>query len=682
MWDPGLKKRLQEEAPERSEVTDRLPPAAKPFAHDAQLIDTAAAADRLVADLSRLRVRWVALQTVACCGSLAEDAEDSTKRPLLLGLAVSIRGEAASTPVRYAFDLRLAALQPAVASLMQMPFRFLVHDVRCVVRALSAIGVVPPRQYACTWLAAKLLVLGRYHWRYQDGNSERDLDAQLKSAAAHGAETSLNGLAHRFQTVWPIVATAAEMKVRYAALGPNGPLGHMDAAYATAEAVVISGVYPHLRSDLSEQGLDYHYDHVELPAALVFAELECGGISVNEGALAKARDAAAHAVADCEQRLHSYGYRFGAPGQTTVRYEDHVRVLGGAGLLARFEDRGGYSFSEKRFQELQHLDPTIELLYRRTKQLRLLRDPLFVGELVRSTGRVHPSIDPLGADSGRPSFRRPNLVGIGRTFRPVVIPDAPGFGVAELDYCWQEPLIAAAHFGDGVLLGDCNEGDPYVRMVRVLQSTMLTPADHALDDAAIKKKHPGMRARMKILVLAILYGMGNESVATQTGLSLDEATTLRSSFFTRYARLADGVVQARRQLRDRGYTTTATGLRRYRAGGGKLSEWEARWAVNAPVQGGGACVLKLLLPRLSDLLASRGGRIVLPVFDAVVVQFPLVDQASVLEGCSSLMVETMRSLYPSTRPRVEVNDSDVSCWNKDGRSDSIARFLDDPDFKP
>ena len=70
----------------------------------------------------------------------------------------------------------------------------------------------------------------------------------------------------------------------------------------------------------------------------------------------------------------------------------------------------------------------------------------------------------------------------------------------------------------------------------------------------------------------------------------------------------------------------------------------------------------------------------LPIFDAVLIQFPLSRQEELVNGAREIMIDAMRFLYPNTRPRVSINASAPHCWNKDGLHDSIDRFLEDPFF--
>ncbi len=131
---------------------------------------------------------------------------------------------------------------------------------------------------------------------------------------------------------------------------------------------------------------------------------------------------------------------------------------------------------------------------------------------------------------------------------------------------------------------------------------------------------------MKVVGLGIIYGRGDKSIASALKVSTTEARRIREQFLGRYPNLRDGIQDAKRNLQDKGYAETVTGMKRYRGDTRPITPWEKRWAVNTIVQGGGAALLKLLLPRVAKFLDELDGGIVLPVFDALVIQFPLGKQ--------------------------------------------------------
>jgi DNA polymerase I len=164
------------------------------------------------------------------------------------------------------------------------------------------------------------------------------------------------------------------------------------------------------------------------------------------------------------------------------------------------------------------------LNYRKMK--RLLSDRLFTGELIGADGRLHPDHRALGAESGRNTMRWPNLGGIGRAFRPLVVPrgaetqiervegDSAGtggelecesWGVGEVDFNQIEMMIAAAETRDPDLLAMVNGGDLYCAMARRFHADRLPAGARELSDADIKKHHVRERNEMKILALALMY---------------------------------------------------------------------------------------------------------------------------------------------------------------------------------
>jgi DNA polymerase I-like protein with 3'-5' exonuclease and polymerase domains len=219
-------------------------------------------------------------------------------------------------------------------------------------------------------------------------------------------------------------------------------------------------------------------------------------------------------------------------------------------------------------------------------------------------------------------------------------------------------------------------------MVRWLCRSELPLGVEAWADEDLAREYRPLRERMKILLLAVLYGISDDGLAAQARTSIPEARALRRQFFERYPAVAAGIELMQRRLRERGHAEAVTGIKRFRPGTGDLSGWEARWAVNFAIQGASAGALKLALPRVHAFLRRHGGRLLLAPFDALVFQFPLGKQDVIVRGARRIFLAALRELFPGARPRADVNVGDVTCWNKGGRGDSIERFAENPEFKP
>lgn len=653
------------------------------------VIDTVEKARQMASDIGDMGASFAGLH-MEFTEPFSEDQEpdlvDFTRlEPVAVGLAPMTLDDGRLNAVRYAVDVRQPGVLGDLDRVLRMPLTFVTHFYRTTYPGLLGLGLAWPRAWFGSWLAARLLNLGRFHPRYEARHVADEMEEmnanRLARARSVEASTLTHLLNHCGAVSPPLLRRDARLHRR---LSERKAFTHQDAAYVVAPAHAAAALYLPLRYELERNGLDHHHDHVELPAALELAKLERRGVKIDREKLDLARRAAESAIEKYGRRLVELGFRERRPGEPMLNQAEKLRVLADRGLLHLFRDsrkKSGMSFNKEKLKQLRHADEVVDLLYRHARFSAIANDRFFMGQYTATEEKVHPQIDPLGAASGRPSFKRPNLVGIGRVMRPVVVPDTPEHGLAELDYDAQELFIAAAHFDDDPLLEDCNNGDPYCLWVREFCAVDLAPGEELLDDRALKKKRGDLRDRMKIPALSMLYGTSDVSLAAQLGVSVREAARWKQNFFDRYHRLRDGMKQAVRQLRDLGAAKTVTGMRRFRGRTGPLSAWEKRWAFNTPIQGGGACILKLLLPRLSAFLEPRGGRVVLPIFDAVLIQFPLARQAELVSGAKEIMIESMQSLYPRTRPRVSVNDKAPGCWNKDGCHDSIEQFLKDPYFQ-
>ena len=131
----------------------------------------------------------------------------------------------------------------------------------------------------------------------------------------------------------------------------------------------------------------------------------------------------------------------------------------------------------------------------------------------------------------------------------------------------------------------------------------------------------------------------------------------------------------------RGYATTVSGLRRYRAkGAGRLSNWERNWLTNHPVQGSAAVVFKVAGNRLDRLYRQYDAWLVVPLHDAFVFEAPHSVLKEVARLTESVMCEVVREYFPELDPHVEVNRDHPDCWNKKGHQDAIERWLVDPTY--
>jgi DNA polymerase-1 len=301
------------------------------------------------------------------------------------------------------------------------------------------------------------------------------------------------------------------------------------------------------------------------------------------------------------------------------------------------------------------------------------------GELVGRDGRLHPEHVPLGAATGRNTMRSPNVGGIGRALRPLVVP-ADGYGIGEVDLCQVEVMIAAAVYGDDELVRVANTGDVYVALARRYFASRLRPAEAALPDDEFKKRHAALRARMKVFALAVIYGITPATLSFQLGVTEAEAAAERDQFLGMFPALEQGLREAAEVGAVRGYAEVCSGLRRYRARGGSPTPWESNWLANTPVQGSCAVVFKAAGVRLYRRYQHYGARLLLPMHDAFVFEAPLHNLREVAKVTAEELRAAVQVRFPQLAPKVEVNIDHPTCWNKDGKRRSLALWMIDPEL--
>lgn len=548
-----------------------------------------------------------------------------------------------------------------------------VHDLRYLAHAASSVGMGDiPYPVICTHLAVTLLDLGLHHRDYLDhANPASDTDEMVigRDPARHGFAT-MTALLARYGLGLAVPQhgdNADSMNVHpIAARQDDIQLAAADAAMLACATALVA---PPLLRDLEADALIDAYRQIQVPAAMSLARLERQGLRLDLRLAREALDVCAAVEDDAAAVLEKAGLSSPLDDRVTVPQLRSVGALDGPVLTAKGWER----LSLRDLALLAPRHPALEALHR----FRLAH---YAGhgvlrqcvDTADASGRVYPVIRPLGTDTGRPSLASPNLAGLARVFRPIVVPDGPDFGIVEFDYKAQEIGITAALYGDATLVKDCNEGDIYL----VLARRLIAPALRLDVQDAGDERLLQLRDRAKVLLLGITYGMSPAGVALRLGISTASAERLLASFFSAYPAIEAGMRRQQILLAQTGAVTTVSGLKRHRPITGLLQPWERRWAVNAPVQGSGADVLKVTLPPVMAYANSIGGRVLLPVYDSLVVQLPMPLRQEHVETIQRLMVEGFRGLFPMLEPRVSVNQTAPHCWNHDGHVDSVQRFLD------
>ena len=399
-----------------------------------------------------------------------------------------------------------------------------------------------------------------------------------------------------------------------------------------------------LRTQLEARDQWKLYETIESPLIPVLYEMEREGIRVDGNAL---RAMSAEAGAEIE-RLRAELLAMAEEPINLDSGPQVARVLFEKLKLApRGRTPGGaWSTRQDVLEELaaRHPFPARLLEYRALTKLRSTYYEALPAEVDARDGRVHTEYVQAGAATGRLASGNPNLQNIpmrterGRQIRRAFVA-RPGGVLVGADYSQIELRVMAHLSGDANLIAAFESGED----VHASTARRIFSVQGPLD--------PALRSRAKIVNFGVMYGMGARSLSQQMGIELSEAQRFIADYFRVFERVRAFLDSTIDEARRRGYVETLLGRRRYLPGldsghGGERSASE-RAAINTPIQGSAADLMKLAMIRVQHTLKPRipSARLLLQVHDELLLECDAGDADAVsevvraeMEGCFPLRV--------------------------------------------
>ena len=388
-----------------------------------------------------------------------------------------------------------------------------------------------------------------------------------------------------------------------------------------SRAAAVHDVAAKLRTELND---DYQriYQTIDLPLAPVLARMERAGIRLDRGmlsALSQSMETTIDGLSAAIFKEARHTFNINSPQQLgKVLFEElGLPVQGKTGKTK------SYSTSADVLEALAPFHPVARTVldYRQITKLKgTYVDALPL--LMDSAGRVHTTFNPAGAATGRLSSSNPNLQNIpirsdlGRDIRAAFVPE-PGWVMLAADYSQIELRLLAHFSGDAVLV------DSFLRNEDIHTRT----ASEVFGMAPLMVT-PEMRRNAKAVNFGIVYGQTSFGLAAQIGVSREEAERYIKGYFERYAGVKKWIERTVAEVRERGFTLTLHGRRRpipdIRSTNANARNFAERTAVNTPLQGTAADLLKLAMIQIdADLLAAgMRSRMLLQVHDELVLECP------------------------------------------------------------
>ncbi|MDX2177284.1 MAG: DNA polymerase I [Candidatus Sumerlaeia bacterium] len=426
-------------------------------------------------------------------------------------------------------------------------------------------------------------------------------------------------------------------------------------AYACADADLTLQLHHHFEPKLLDAGLAKLRDEVECPLTPVLADMELEGVRIDVPYFeAFGREAAADLQRIGEEVFALAGERFNinSPKQVGEVLFDKL------GLKTAREKKTatGRSTDVSVLEELakQHPLPAKLLEYRKLEKLRGTYIDALPKSVNPGTGRVHTSYNQTDVATGRISSSDPNLQNIpvrseeGQRVRRGFVPRAAGWSLLAADYSQVELRILAHMSGDAALRRAFETGGDIHRLTASL--VFKVPPEEITS---------AQRSGAKAINFGIVYGMTSFRLANDLGISRTEAQQFIDDYFAAYSGVRDFIERTKESARATGQVATMLGRRRsipdMDSRNPNARAFAERIAVNTPIQGTSADMIKLAMIRLARRLAEErlDARMILQVHDELIFDVPDGE----LDKVKQLVPEEMARALPLSVP-VKV---DVEC---------------------
>jgi len=400
------------------------------------------------------------------------------------------------------------------------------------------------------------------------------------------------------------------------------------APYAVADAEVCLQLMPKLKHELKEKGQWGLFQDLEMPLVPVLADMEYAGVRLDTNFLKQLSASLADRLNEIEQEIYQL---IGHPFNVNSTQQLSIMLFEELGLTPPDRTRrtasGHYSTAASVLEDLRQVHPVIEriLEQREIAKIKSTYADAFPHQVNVKTGRVHTSYNQTGSVTGRLASSDPNLQNIpirtelGRKIRNAFI-SSPGQVLLSVDYS-QIELRIVAHMAEDQAMIQAFLDDQDIHATTAA-------AIFEVDSQAIT---PQMRRQAKAINFGLIYGMSAFGLSRSTDLTLAEAENFVQAYFERFPGVRRYLDQIRQQAAEDGYVSTMLGRRRYfpqLTQSASVSETvrarAIREAINAPIQGTAADIIKLAMLKLPQALiqADLDARMLMQVHDELVFECP------------------------------------------------------------
>jgi len=417
------------------------------------------------------------------------------------------------------------------------------------------------------------------------------------------------------------------------------------APYAAMDAIAVIRLLPGLQSELNANSAIKLFEEIEMPLIPVLADMEMTGIDLDIDFLKHMSNELQTRLTELENKVYEHvGERFNINSTQQLSNAIFNRLKLVPPDRTRRTEAGNFSTSAEVLEALQGKHPVVDLLleYRELSKLKSTYLDALPEQVNPKTGRVHTSYNQAGSVTGRIASSDPNLQNIpirtelGRQVRQAFIA-APGFTLLSVDYSQVELRIAAHMSNDQAMLAAFRA-----------DQDIHTATAAAILGKTLDKVTKEERRHAKAINFGLLYGMSPYGLTRTSDLTLAEAEDFVEAYFKQFPGVKGYLDNMRRLAAKQGYVETLLGRRRYfpglKSGGNQQTRArEEREAINAPIQGTAADIMKIAMARVSSALKENelSGHMLLQVHDELVLECPQKE----LKKTAQIVRTMMESAY-------------------------------------
>lgn len=413
--------------------------------------------------------------------------------------------------------------------------------------------------------------------------------------------------------------------------------------YACEDADITLQLKEHFEKELQDGNLRKLFDEIEMPLMQVLASMEIEGIRVDRKFLESLSEGLTNDIAQLEKDIYEVAgeeFNIGSPKQLGIILFEKLKLVD----KPKKTRTGQYSTAEDILSALAHKHDIVQkvLDWRGLSKLKSTYVDALPEQINDQTGRVHTHYMQAVAATGRLSSTDPNLQNIpirterGRQVRQAFVPRDQNHILLAADYSQIELRIIAALSGEENMIQAFKEGQD------IHASTAARVFNVPLDEVTREQ-----RSNAKTVNFGIIYGVSAFGLSQQTDLSRSESKELIDTYYQTYPRLRDYIQDQVEKAREDGYVETELGRRRYlrdiNSRNNVVRSAAERNAVNAPIQGTAADIIKIAMIRVQDRFRESGikTKMLLQVHDELVFDVPKDE----LEKVSKIITEEMENAH-------------------------------------